>query len=139
MALFSIDLLGPARIDLAGRSLSVRVRKELALLAYLAVEQAHRHSRDSLLGLLWPDDPEQVTRNNLRGVLSGLRRRLGPHSDAFVRADRQQLQFVADSDHTLDVITFRRLLAAVRVHPHSNTERCEACVARLAEAVELYQ
>ena len=52
MALLTIDLLGPPRIALGGQPLELRVRKELALLAYLAVEQRHQHSRESIVGLL---------------------------------------------------------------------------------------
>jgi DNA-binding SARP family transcriptional activator len=139
MTLLTIELLGPPRISLAGRSLDVRVRKELALLAYLAVEREHPHSRETLVGLLWPDVPEAVARNNLRVVLAGLRRLLGEAGDAFLQADRQHVQFLPGSDHSLDVITFRRLLADVRAHAHAAPERCDACIARLAEAAELYR
>src|SRR5829696_4768278 len=101
MPLLTIELLGHPRVSLAGRPLDVRVRKELALLAYLAVEQEHRHSRDSLLGLFWPDVTEEAARNNLRVVLAGLRRLLGAASDALLLAERQHVQFLPHSDHTL--------------------------------------
>src|SRR5829696_4254533 len=99
MPLLTIELLGHPHISLAGRPLDVRVRKELALLAYLAVEQEHRHSRETLLGLLWPDTPEETARNNLRVVLAGLRRALGAAGDAFLHADRRHVQFLPASDH----------------------------------------
>jgi DNA-binding SARP family transcriptional activator len=138
VSLLCIDLLGPPRITLASQPLDLRVRKELALLAFLAVEQ-HGHSRETLVGLLWPDAPEQTARNNLRVVLAGLRRLLGAAGGRFVQADRQRVQFVPDSDCTLDVLTVRRLLAEVRAHAHAVPERCESCVARLEEAAVLYQ
>src|SRR4051812_13473437 len=102
MALLTIELIGPPRIALAGGILTLRVRKELALLAFLAVEQQHPHSRDSVLGLLWPDVAEEVARNNLRVVLAGLRRLLSAAGDACLRTDRQHVRFLPDSDHTLD-------------------------------------
>jgi predicted ATPase/DNA-binding SARP family transcriptional activator len=139
MALLTIELLGPPRISLAGRALDMRVRKELALLAYLAVEREHHHSRESILGLLWPEATEEAARNNLRVVLAGLRRQLSAAGDDFLHAERQHVQFLAGSDHTLDVIAFRRLLADVHAHPHATPERCDACLARLAEAVALYR
>src|SRR4051812_43193717 len=139
MPLLTFELLGRPRISLAGRPLDVRVRKELALLAYLAVEQAHRHSRESILGLLWPDVAEEAARNNLRVELAGLRRLLGEVGETFLHADRQQVQFLPESDPALDVLIFRRLLADVRAHAHAAPERCDACVVRLAEAVELYR
>jgi DNA-binding SARP family transcriptional activator len=119
MSLLTIELLGRPRISLAGRPLDVRVRKELALLAYLAVEQEHPHSRETLVGLLWPDATEDVARNNLRVVLAGLRRQLGEAGGPFLLADRQHVQFLPESDHTLDVRSLRRRLADVRAHPHA--------------------
>jgi DNA-binding SARP family transcriptional activator len=69
MILLALELLGPPRLARTGSPLDLRVRKELALLAYLAVDQAHRHSGDTLLGLFWPDVPDQAARNNLRRLL----------------------------------------------------------------------
>src|SRR5436190_16520579 len=105
MPLLSIELLGRPRISLAGHPLDVRVRKELALLAYLAVEQEHRHSRDSLLGLFWPDVTEEAARNNLRVVLAGLRRQIGAAGNSVLSADRQHVRFLPESDDALDVST----------------------------------
>jgi WD40 repeat protein/DNA-binding SARP family transcriptional activator len=138
MPRLTLELLGPARITADGRLLDLRVRKELALLAFLAVEQ-QRHRRETVLGLLWPDMPEETARNNLRGVLAGLRRALGAAADAVLLADRQYVQFAPAGDHTLDVSAFRRLLDEVRLHQHAAPEHCEACIARLAEAAELYR
>src|SRR5215216_4165335 len=104
MALLTIELLGPPRITLGGQPFELRVRKELALLIYLAVEQQHQHSRESILGLLWPDAPDEAARNNLRVVLAGLRRLLGTAGDALLHAERQHVQFLPGSDHSLDVI-----------------------------------
>src|SRR5262245_52815155 len=138
MPVLTLDLLGPACITADGQLLDLRVRKQLALLVYLALEP-QRHRRESLLGLLWPDMPEETARNNLRGVLAGLRRALGAVADAALQADRQYVQFAPESDHMLDVARFRTLLAAVGAHAHDAVERCEACIARLAEAAELYR
>jgi predicted ATPase/DNA-binding SARP family transcriptional activator len=139
MALLTIELLGPPRITLGGQPLELRVRKELALLAYLAVERGHHHSRDSLIGLLWADVPEEAARNNLRVVLAGLRRLLGAASGQFIQADRQHVLFLLDSDHALELIRFRRLLADAHAHSHAILEQCDACLAGLAEAVALYR
>lgn len=77
MVHLTIELLGPPRLTLVGDVLTLRMRKELALLAYLGVEQQHPQRRDTLLGLLWPDVTEETARNNLRVLLAGLRRLLG--------------------------------------------------------------
>ena len=59
------------------RTSSTIYAKELALLVYLMVESDHPHRRGHLLGLLWPDVPEEAARNNLRVVLARLRRNEG--------------------------------------------------------------
>jgi WD40 repeat protein/DNA-binding SARP family transcriptional activator len=133
----TLDLLGPLRISVDGHLLDLRVRKELALLAFLAVEQ-QRHRREMLLDLLWPDMPEEAARNNLRGVLAGLRRALRTAAATLI-ADRQYVQLTLAGDHMLDVATYRGRVAAVGVHAHIAPERCDACLARLAEAAELYR
>lgn len=138
MAMLTINLLGAPRVSLAGRPLDLRVRKELALLAYLAVEPGRPHRRETLLGLLWPEVPEDAARNNLRVVLAGLRRALGDAADAVLQVDRQQVRFRPEADDGVDVLAFRGLLHAVRAHAHTSPERCAACVARLAEAAERY-
>jgi WD40 repeat protein/DNA-binding SARP family transcriptional activator len=56
-----------------------------------------------------------------------------------LQADRQYVQFAPTSDHTLDVARFRSLLVSVDAHAHNAVERCEACIARLVEAAELYR
>src|SRR6266487_4436810 len=101
MVLLAIELLGPPRIALAGGILTLRMRKDLALLAYLAVEQQHTHSRETLVGPLWPDSTEEAARNNLRVALASLRRLLGENRGPFLHADRQHVQFLTDSDHSL--------------------------------------
>ena len=51
--------LGPGRVLRAERGeIQFRGRLLLALLAYLAVESGQAHSRESLLGLLWPEMTE---------------------------------------------------------------------------------
>jgi WD40 repeat protein/DNA-binding SARP family transcriptional activator len=137
MASLTIDLLGAPRATLAGLPLDLRVRKELALLAYLALEARHPHRRDHLLGLLWPDLPEEAARNNLRVALARLRRVLGDAADTLL-VDRQLVQFVVQDDTAVDVLIFCGLLDAVRAHTHAAVEECAPCVARLAEATERF-
>lgn len=52
--------------------------KRLALLALIVLEGPRRLQRDEILGLLWPDVPEDRARNSLRQALHYLRRSLGP-------------------------------------------------------------
>ena len=72
------DVIGPD----GERSLSILAQpKRLALLAYLAIATPRGfHTRDALLGLLWPESDTQHARNSLRQSLHFLRRRLGPEA-----------------------------------------------------------
>lgn len=139
MTTLTLTLFGPPRIALDDNPLSLRLRKEVALLTYLAVEQQHPHSRGTLVGLLWPDLPEEAARNNLRVALANLRRALGDTAGAYILADRHCVQFNRTGAYRLDVARFRDLLSNVAGHRHDNgVERCELCLARLREASELY-
>ena len=56
----ALSLLGGFRATLAGQPVTVRTKKARALLALLAVEAGHFHPRETLAGLLWPDQPNQT-------------------------------------------------------------------------------
>src|SRR5262249_38743332 len=115
--------------------------KVRALLAYLAVEAEHSHRRDALAGLLWPDQPEAVARKSLRVALSTLRQTLGDAAarPPFLLISRDTIQFNPASDYTLDVTSFTNLLHECERHSHPAGTLCEACTARLAQAVALYR
>ena len=100
-----LRLLGPIQISIDnGHPLTLPVRKEEALLAYLATEHGHAHSRDSLVGLLWPDAPPDKARLSLRVNLSNLKRRLnGAEVDALFRSTPLDLQFAAGACR-LDIV-----------------------------------
>ena len=78
MVHLSLSFLGPFQVTRDGQPItgfeSSRVR---ALLAYLAVEADRPHSRESLVGLLWPDWPQPSATANLRQALANLRRAIG--------------------------------------------------------------
>jgi predicted ATPase/DNA-binding SARP family transcriptional activator len=140
MAALTLALLGPPQATRSdGTTLAFRSRKALALLAYLAVECRHTHSRDTLLALLWPEDAEAAARNSLRVVLANLRQTLGESADLLLRVDRSGVQLLPESDHTLDVAAFGALLAACHTHRHEQIDTCERCMARLEQAVALYR
>ncbi len=133
----SLALLGSLCITLEPRGeVALANRKALALLAYLAVESKQVHSRDALLGLLWPDLPDADARNNLRVTWSQLRARLG---DDFLLSNRIEMQFDPHSAYELDVAEFNNLLAACAQHAHSRRSECPECQVRLARAAELYR
>ncbi len=121
-------------------AVTISNRKAIGLLAYLLVEAEHAHSRAFLLGLLWPDLPTAAAQNNLRVTWAQLQKALGTHASdvqPHLIGDRLTLGFNQLSDHELDVVRFRALIAACRSHPHSDQARCAECAARLTQALEL--
>ena len=115
-------------------------RKAIGLLTYLLIESKHAHSRESLLGLLWPDLPTAAAQNNLRVTWAQLQKALGTSAtdeQPHLIGDRLALRFNPLSDHELDVSRFRALIEACRLHLHPNPQDCSECAARLTGAINL--
>jgi DNA-binding SARP family transcriptional activator len=141
MAQIQLSLFGTFHLTVDGGAVSrFRSQREAALLAYLAVEADQAHARERLAGLLWPDKPEAVARQNLRQTLTNLRALL--HDDQrqppLLLTERNTVQWNRDSSYTLDVATFRTALAACAAHNHSALAGCTDCQTRLTEAIALY-
>ena len=141
MAELVFSLLGQIQIQHRRLgAIALTNRKAIGLLAYLLIESDHAHSREFLLGLLWPDLPITAAQNNLRVTWAHLQKALGtsdsdeqPH----LIGDRLALRFNPLSDHELDVARFRRLIEVCRLHPHPDQQDCAECAARLTEALNL--
>jgi len=114
-------------------------RKAIGLLSYLLIESDHAHSREFLLGLLWPDLPTAAAQNNLRVTWAQLQKTLGiknSDSQPYLIGDRLTLRFNPFSDHELDVTRFNSLTEACRLHSHHDPHRCIECAERLTQALE---
>jgi predicted ATPase/DNA-binding SARP family transcriptional activator len=115
-------------------------RKAIGLLAYLLIESDHEHSREFLLGLLWPDLPTAAAQNNLRVTWAQLQKALGT-SDSdeqlHLMGNRLALRFNPLSEHDLDVTRFHTLIEACRRHAHPDPHDCPECAARLTQALDL--
>lgn len=141
MAGLIFSLLG--RLQIAHRELgavTLTNRKAIGLLAYLLIESDHPHSREFLLGLLWPDLPTASAQNNLRVTWAHLQKALGTSnsdSQPHLIGKRLTLRFNPLSDHELDVTRFRTLIEAGRLHPHPDQDTCAECAARLTQGLEL--
>jgi len=118
-----------------------RSDKVRCLLAYLALEAGQAHSRESLAGFLWPDQPQATAQNNLRVSLSRLRATLGDQAagPAWLTITHRTLGFNPASNHAIDVLQFLRLLEATQQHRHERLDRCASCVAQLQQATALYR
>jgi DNA-binding SARP family transcriptional activator/tetratricopeptide (TPR) repeat protein len=75
----NLRLLGPPEVSLRGHPLRFGIKKQLALLCYLAAEGGRR-SRGELAELLWPGSEERHARGDLRSVLSKLKKTLSEES-----------------------------------------------------------
>jgi DNA-binding SARP family transcriptional activator len=114
---YQLVLFGAGTVlDAEGNAIQLSNRKTLALLAYLAMERSRMHSRDSLMGLLWPELPQDDARNNLRVALARLRRLLNHPGTPPILADRLTVQFNPHFDWHHDVHDFQTLLRTVENH-----------------------
>jgi DNA-binding SARP family transcriptional activator/tetratricopeptide (TPR) repeat protein len=75
----SLRLLGPPEASLEGLPVRFRIKKELALLCYLAAEGGS-HPRRELAELFWPESEKRNARADLRAVLHKLRKTLREES-----------------------------------------------------------
>src|SRR5512137_10350 len=142
MAPLTLYLFGAFQVTLAdGSTARFESDKTCALLAYLAVEADRPHRRDALVGLLWPDEPEQTARHNLRQTIYSLRQTIGDSAaqPPYLHITRDEIQFNAASDHSLDAAQFSAHLAACASHTHSRLDACAICAPRLQQAVDLYR
>ena len=115
--------------------------KVCALLVYLAVEADRPHRRESLVGLFWPDSPEQVARHNLRQALFNLRLAIGDHSarPPFLLISRDAIQFNRASDFVLDLARFNTILHACEESRSRGIEDPAIRAAQLEELVKLFR
>lgn len=142
MMTLQLFFLGNGRVQRpTGEAVSLRSRSQLALLAYVALEQRQAHSREALQSLLWPEAAPATASNNLRVTLSRLRQLAadGDAATAPVQADRQTVRLVVDNGCWCDVVEFERVLKSTQQHEHTARAQCAACCAVLTQALDLYQ
>ena len=118
-----------------------RAKRIEALLIFLAMEAARSHRRELLIGLLFPDMPDEAARTNLRQTLTRLRRAINDEAAAppFLLSARESTQFNRDSNHTLDVVQFQARLAGCDLHRGRRAADCADCMMLAAAAVSLYK
>jgi len=81
MARLALKLFGSYRIALDGAFIDeLETDKARALLAYLAIECSHPHSREKLVGIFWPEQDEAHARSSLSQAVYQLRCALGDRS-----------------------------------------------------------
>lgn len=100
-------LLGPPRVELAGRSIFVQRRKALALLAYLAVNPTPQR-RDNLAALFWPESSQSSARTALSRHCSILKQLLG---EQWLLLEAETVGLHRRAELWLDVAHFQQALA----------------------------
>jgi predicted ATPase/DNA-binding SARP family transcriptional activator len=125
-------LFGRAQATDEGAAIQIGSRKALALLVYLAV-QGGAHHRDTLAGLLWPEQGQAQALAGLRQALYTLRRSV---AKSVLEADRQLLGIIDDA-LWIDLREFDALTAATSSARAADAH--EDDVARLERAVTLVQ
>jgi len=142
MAHLSLAVLGSLQILIDDTPVAtLESDKVCALLVYLAVEADRPHRRESLVGLLWPDCPEQVARHNLRQALFNLRLAIGDRTamPPYLLISRETIQFNRASDFSLDLAQFNATLLTCEQHRSRGSEDGSLRAARLEELVKLYR
>jgi len=141
MAQLDLTCFGDFQVALTSAPLTpFQTDKVRALLIYLAVE-GQPHSRRALAQLLWHGYSEESANNSLRQTLHRLRQLLGDAKadPPWLLITRQTVQLNPAASVRVDVTTFTKLIADSNAHGHAEFERCSPCLARLRQAVDLYQ
>jgi predicted ATPase/DNA-binding SARP family transcriptional activator len=136
------SLLGPVQLSHPQiGEITITKRKALALLVYLVIEVDHPHTRETLLGLLWPEHSTAAAQNSLRVACSQLLKALEPAQEddqPYLISNRLDLQFNPLSRYELDIALFQKLIEACRTHAHTGQpEGCAECAGRLTQAMTL--
>ena len=139
MPVLQIALFGGVQTIVEGQFVTLAYDKVRALLAYLLIEAPdHPQRRETLVGLLWPEQTEKEARHSLSQALLKLRQAIDPHNDLLV-ANRQTVGLHPAAQFELDTAVFTTHLQQCQTHPHAQPNLCESCMALRETAVSLYK
>ena len=125
MSTLRLSLLGEPLVEQNGRFLTITRRKNLALLAYLAVTN-EPHRREVLATLLWPEQEADRAYAALRQALWLLRKELG---EQWLDSNRDHILLGNKKNLWLDVTQFQQLADQASTLP----------LAALNQAADLYR
>jgi DNA-binding SARP family transcriptional activator/predicted ATPase len=137
-----LQFLGSFKAQLNGQTvIESRAKRIEALLAFLAIESDQAHRRERLVGLLFPEIPDEQARTNLRQTLTRLRRAIDDQKaePPFLLITRESTQFNRESDYFLDVENFTDSLYGCPKHRPERDRDCQDCIEGLHNAVKLYR
>lgn len=141
MARLSIYLLGPYEIYLDDKKIDGLYSQARALLAFLVVEQKVSHAREKLAEMLWPDDPRDLAKQNLRQAISRLRSALGDRENdqPFILASRTDVQINPDAEIWCDCVCFNRAIETYQSRSSKTKVFSIETLGWMQEASELYR
>ena len=128
-----VDVLGPVVVRGAGGIVPLTRSMEIAVLSLLALRAGSPVSGDSLIDLLWPDDPPRTASKTLQGYVKRVR--------SMVAVNGIELSYAGPAGYVLalppdrvDALQFESLVA------HARTSTDDALrVQRLDEALALWR
>src|SRR5512134_2909956 len=106
MANLSVRLFGPGVLTLDGEPIRPHSAKTLALLAFLAVESAHPHTRAKLAALLWGGYAEAAGKQSLRQALYSLKTFARKSLHDCLHAEHELVRFAPGAGADIDVHRF---------------------------------
>lgn len=110
-----VRVLGVFTIEVDGSAVEApSSRRARALLGWLAVER-RMHPRSTLAARFWPDVLDESARTSLRSALSALRRTLGPGSEEYLIAGRDEVGLAGGALVWTDLAEFERCVAEGRL------------------------
>jgi DNA-binding SARP family transcriptional activator len=141
-SILRVYLLGPPKVEWAGRALGIPRRQVRALLYCLAA-RPQPVPREHLCFLFWPDSPESTGRRNLSHLLTHLRGVLPSPKALLTLGDHVGLDF---HQAWSDVVAFDRLCTTLELHPSEAPRRgpgeqlrTPRRIEALRQAVDLYR
>src|SRR5215475_6219783 len=112
----SLCVLGAVSASVVNRKIRIKTRKSSAVLAYLALNEAFRETRERLVGLLWSETDEEKARGSLRQTLRELRALFLEAGYEGFRTDRLAVEFDPQTIDT-DLWAVLREAEGGRAHP----------------------
>ena len=139
MAGLHLSLFGGFSVSRDGEPLKGFVSdKARLLLAYLAVENARAHRRESLAGLFWPEKPAAQAHHSLSQALTTIKKQFQLQSEeTCLDLTPQEVRFCSENAW-LDVREFEELILACERQAHGSVPVCPDCLERLERAAALY-
>lgn len=137
-----ISVLGPMQVWLdENRVNQFEFERVRALLLYIFVEADRQHDRAVLASKLWPDASLKTGLQNLRQTLAALKRALKEKQQAtpFLLTTSSTIGVNPESDFSIDLHAFSKLIKEVETHTHRRLGICSTCMTRLEAASQLYR